>query len=255
MTKTKVMCCSTNVAGPPKQSVAFPCGVCDANVGQNSILCGGCARWVHKRCTNIKSRLRADPSFRCSRCNGMCPPPPMSKLVDKVECGEESLEVVRTFCYLGDTVGQTGGCLDAINSRIQSSWKAFRSLLPILTNRSINLKIRGHVFNSCILSVLLYASETWAVTTSDVSRLQRNFNSMIRWICGVTLLDHTPSAELVSRLGLYGLSETLRWHRLRLYGHLLRHPDNWPSSALSFDVDAPYPRGRPKQRWMSLVMI
>ena len=253
MTKTKIMCCSHNVAGPPKQVVAFPCGVCDLNVGVNSIFCSSCARWVHKRCTNIKGRLRADPSFQCARCKGICPPSPVSKLVDKVECGGGSLEVVRTFCYLGDTVGQSGGCKDAINARIQSSWKAFRSLLPILTNRSINLKIRGHVLNSCVLSVLLYASETWAITTSDVSRLQRNFNSMLRWICGVSLADHTPSMELVCRLGLHGLPETLRWHRLRLYGHLLRHPDSWPSLALLFDVNAPYPKGRPKQRWTDVI--
>ena len=57
-----------------------------------------------------------------------------------------TLEVVPTFCYLGDTVGQSGGCADAINARIVSSWKAFRALLPVLTNRGINLKTRGYVF-------------------------------------------------------------------------------------------------------------
>ena len=208
---------------------------------------------MHKRCTNIKGRLKPDPSFKCSRCYGTCPIPPPSKLVDKVNCDEDSLEVVQTFCYLGDTCGQTGGCLDAINSRIQSSWKAFRSLLPILTNRSIRLKIRGRVLNACILSVLLYASETWAVTSSDISRLERNLNAMMRWVCGVSLSDHTPSATLINQLGLYSITETLRWNRLRLYGHLTRHPDSWPSNILQYEIDAKYPRGRPKQRWSDVI--
>ena len=113
--------------------------------------------------------------------------------------------MVPTFCYLGDTCGQTGGCIDAVNSRITSTWKAFRSLLPILTSRSIAPKVRGNVFNSCVLSVLFYASETWTITQANVLRIERNVNSMVRWICGVSLNDRVSSLDLRKRLGLWGV--------------------------------------------------
>ena len=32
-----------------------PCGVCQKGVGSNAILsCGGCLRWMHKKCSDIK---------------------------------------------------------------------------------------------------------------------------------------------------------------------------------------------------------
>ena len=76
---------------------------------------------------------------------------------------------------------------------------------------------------------------------------------MIHWICGVSLLQKIPHSVLRSWLGLHNLSDTLRWHRLRFYGHLVRHPNEWPSSVLLFEVNAPYPRGRPRKRWVELI--
>ena len=254
VSKTKVMCCSCNVAGPNKKPGDYPCGVCDENVGRNSILCSVCTKWVHKRCSGISGKLVENPTYSCPRCTGNCPERLPDMLISHLVCGDSKLEVVPTFCYLGDTCGQTGGCIDAINARIHSSWKAFRSLLPILTSRSIAPKVRGNVFNSCVLSVLFYASETWPVTQSDILRLERNVNAMMRWICGVSIANKIASSDLRTRLGLWGVSETLRWNRLRFYGHLLRqHEGAWPSNVLKFQVNAPQPKGRPKQRWRDVV--
>ena len=108
------------------------------------------------------------------------------------------------------------------------------------------------MFSTCVLTVLLYASETWAVTQHDQSRIVRNMNSMARWICGVTLKDKVPSVELYSKLGIKSIDATLRWNLLLLYGHLLRHPGSWPSSILNFELDMPYPKGRPRQRWLDV---
>ena len=252
--KTKVMCCSHNVAGPKKRPGQFPCGVCDENVGRNSIYCSQCHKWIHKRCSGVIGKLKEDPSYKCPRCSGQCPDRPPDLLLTHLNCGGFNLEVVPTFCYLGDTCGQTGGCIDAINARLQSGWKAFRSLLPILCNRGITPKIRGNVFSSCVLSVLLYASETWPVTQVDVARIERNVNSMIRWMCGVSLSQKLSSSSLRERLGLWGVAETLRWNRLRFYGHLLRQERGaWPAKALSIEVEAPQPIGRPRQRWIDVV--
>ena len=51
----------------------------------------------------------------------------------------------------------------------KAAWKNFHSLLPVLTGISILLKITGHAsYNACICSVLVYASETWAVKLDDI---------------------------------------------------------------------------------------
>ena len=46
----------------------WPCGVCRKGVGNNSIVCGGCKKWVHKKCLGVKRRLKVDIKFTCSVC-------------------------------------------------------------------------------------------------------------------------------------------------------------------------------------------
>ena len=107
-----------------------------------------------------------------------------------------ALEVVPTFCYLGDMFGDNGGCSHAITTRVQCAWKKFRELLPILTKRGISLKSRGQVFSSDVRGVLLHTSETLPLNAVDTSRLVRNDNAMIRWICGTKNISMVTTAAL-----------------------------------------------------------
>lgn len=43
-------------------------------------------------------------------------------------------DTVSEFGYMGDVVGQAGGCVDVVTARIRSAWKAFHELLPLITN-------------------------------------------------------------------------------------------------------------------------
>ena len=61
--------------------------------------------------------------------------------------------------------------------------KKFRELLPVLTSRRLSYKTRGHVYNSCLQSAMLHASETWPLTKTNLQRLQRNDRAMTRQIC------------------------------------------------------------------------
>jgi len=56
MNKTKVM-----ISGEwPKvmqKAVRWPCGVCGRGVGNNSIQCTNCQKWVHRQCSGIKGSI------------------------------------------------------------------------------------------------------------------------------------------------------------------------------------------------------
>ena len=70
MGKTKIIESGINLDVLQK-SGKQPCGVCQTGVGStNAILCGGCKRWVHKKCSGIKGRLLPDSECRCARCLG-----------------------------------------------------------------------------------------------------------------------------------------------------------------------------------------
>jgi hypothetical protein len=56
MGKTKVMV--NGEGGERVVSRIDPCGVCDKRVKANSVLCIGCKKWVHKRCSGVKCVLK-----------------------------------------------------------------------------------------------------------------------------------------------------------------------------------------------------
>ena len=164
--KTKVMICGTGL-DLLQSSCEYPCAVCSTGVGNNSIYCNGCKLWVHKKCSGLQ-RLIPNPDYRCARCMGNARPidrRPQSE----VQVGPDKLEVVASFCYLGDMLSAGGGCEMAVTTRVKIAWKKFRELLPVLTSRHLSYKTCGHVYSSCVRSAMLHASETWPLTKMTCS--------------------------------------------------------------------------------------
>ena len=210
--KTKILCSRHN-SEVKSDPVKWPCSICHKGVGSNSIFCQSCNHWVHKRCSKIKGKLNADPSFKCNVCTNNIST--KSQEISEVIIDNIKFEEVDSFRYLGDSIGQAGSCFEATTDRVRLAWKNFHSLLPVLTNSGISLKVRGHAYNACIRSVLLYASETWAVKVDDIHRLVRNDNAMIRWICSTKLCERIPMSDLRTRMGILSIEDVLSYNRLR----------------------------------------
>ena len=129
----------------------------------------------------------------------------------EVQVGPDKLEVVASFCYLGDMLSAAGGCELSTTTRVKTAWKKFKDLLPVLSSGHLSFKTRGRVYSSCVRSAMLHASETWPLTKPKLQRLQRNDRAMIRQICNVRPQDivTTRSNELLVRLGIEDRLSTL----------------------------------------------
>ena len=77
------------------------------------------------------------------------------------------------FCYLGDMLGAAGGCGEASWTRVRGAWGQFKELAELLTRRGIPPRQKGRVYRSCVPSVMVYASETWAVRVEDEQRMEK----------------------------------------------------------------------------------
>ena len=130
----------------------------------------------------------------------------------EVQVGPDKLEVVASFCYLGDMHFAGGGCEMAVTTCVKTAWKKFEELLPVLTSRHLSYKTCGHVYSSCVQSVMLHASETWPLTKTNLQRLQRNDRAMIRQIYSIKPEDvgRVRSSELLAKLLLEDLDLILR---------------------------------------------
>ncbi|RUS86452.1 hypothetical protein EGW08_005767 [Elysia chlorotica] len=146
--KTKIMICGNNL-DLLHNSGEFPCAVCCTGVGSNSIFCKGCKKWVHKKCSGLK-RLTKDSDFKCSRCQGTARPID-GRPQSEVQVGSDKLDVVASFCYLGDMLSAAGGCDLATTTRVKTAWKKFKELLPVLLSRHLSYKTRGvqHLCAEC----------------------------------------------------------------------------------------------------------
>ena len=78
--------------------------MCGKGVDANSIQCTLCMKWICKRCSGIKSKLRAEDAeaFKCKTCDKGAQG--LNKSEDGcVELDDGSkFELVDKFCYLGD---------------------------------------------------------------------------------------------------------------------------------------------------------
>jgi hypothetical protein len=124
MGKTKVMVCGEG--GKRMVSRIDPCGVCDKRVKANSVLCIGCKKWVHKRCSGVKGALKkVEGTFKCKRCVS-------GAMTREAETGlNDGIERVESYVYLGNKL-KGGGCLNAVTSRVRVGWMKFRELHGVL---------------------------------------------------------------------------------------------------------------------------
>ena len=148
-------------------------------------------------------RLTPNPDYRCAQCMGNAHPID-GRPQSEVQVGPDKLEVVAFFCYLGDMLSAGGGCEMAVTTCMETAWKKFWELLPVLTSRHLSYKTRGHVYSSCVRSAMLHASETWPLTKTNLQRLQHNDRAMIRQICRIKPEDvaRVRSSELLAKLQL-----------------------------------------------------
>ena len=99
-----------------QSSGKYPYAVCHTGVGNNSIYCNGCKLWVHKKCSGLQ-RMTLNPVYRCAQCRGTsCPIDGRSQ--SEVLIGPDKLQVVASFCNLGDML--FAGITDHLGNKYQS---------------------------------------------------------------------------------------------------------------------------------------
>ena len=163
--------------------------MCQKGVGRNSVYCGSCKHWVHKRCSGFKGRLIDTPYFKCHRGLHL---PGSEKEAHKFKLGNFDYKRMDKFCNLGDMLSASAGADASSVTQIRTSWKKFRELLPLLTSRVFSHKMKGNI-QACVTSAMLYGSETGRLRSCS---LQWTEMQMARWMHSSSLSEQRPSEEI-----------------------------------------------------------
>ena len=126
--KTKVMKCSVG-DGKLVRSGKWPCAVCLRGVGNNSILCTVCSKWVHKRCSGIKGSLKEGAGYKCPVCMKQKQTKKETEDSKEIKLGRDTIECVDKFCYLGDMIGAGGGAEEAARTELNVHGESLMSWL------------------------------------------------------------------------------------------------------------------------------
>jgi len=99
-----------------QKAVRWPCGVCGTGIGNNSIQCTNCQKWVHRKSSGRKGSMYK--VMRTCVCRG-CRNPVTSAGCTSVDIGvNANLELVDKFCYIGDMLSVDGYADAAVETRI-----------------------------------------------------------------------------------------------------------------------------------------
>ena len=178
----------------------------------------------------------------------------MEKLEFKT--GEDVLEEVEKFCYLGDMISCFGGASEAVRARIGSAWKKFRELSGVLVGKQgLSLMQRGKIYQCCVRPVLLYCCETWELTVADEMRLCGVERRTIRMMCGVRLVDRVSTDFLRDKVGVVvTIKNSIIQRRLRWYGHVIRRDiSSQIREVMEHEIPGKRKKGRPRKSWEECV--
>ncbi|MFH4980410.1 hypothetical protein AB6A40_007119 [Gnathostoma spinigerum] len=102
---------------------------------------------------------------------------------------------VESFVYLGQAMNMRHSMEEELNRRCRYGWVACNSIKEILANLN-DPAMHAHLFNSIVLSSVLYGRETWSLTKKEEQRLTVAERAMERRILNVTLSDHVRNEEI-----------------------------------------------------------
>lgn len=136
------------------------------------------------------------------------------------------LEVVKQFTYLGSTISSNLSLDTELDKRIgKAATTLARLTTRVWENSKLSIKTKMAVYNACVLSTLLYGSETWTTYVKQERRLDAFHMRCVRRILGISWQDRVPNTEVLSRAGLPTMITLIRQRRLRWLGHVHRMED------------------------------
>lgn len=162
------------------------------------------------------------------------------------------LEIVQKFIYHGSIVTANLSLDNKINGRISKAATAFgKQMKRAWLNKYLTIKTKIHIYESCILTTLLYSCETWTTNKFQERRLNIFHLRCLRKILGIRWQDKQTNNRVLELAGLPSMQTVLSQRRLTWLGHVRRMDNSRLPKQLLFGElsSGKSPTGRPKPRF------
>lgn len=173
---------------------------------------------------------------------------------DSIMVDGENLTKTNRFKYLGSHLQSDGNIDGDVRARVNGAWMRWKEVTGILCDRKMPTHLKSKIYRTVVRPAALYATECWPTTRTVERRLHAMEMRMVRWITGISLLDHVTNDTLRKRFGVAPIDQKMREGRLRWFGHVVRAgPGSMASVAYNLDIAGRRLQGKPKQRWKDTI--
>ena len=199
---------------------------------------------LDKTCTRYKMEISAEKTkLMTNSANG---------IQREIKVKGQKLGTVTSFKYLGAVVSDDGSKPEVL-SRIAQATAALTKLKPIWRDNKISLGSKVKLMRSLVISIFLYACESWTLTAELEKRTQAFEMRCYRRLLNISYKDHVTNEEvrrkIQAAIGEYDELLTLvKKRKLRWFGHVSRS-SGLAKTILQGTVKGKRKRGRQKKRW------
>ena len=149
-----------------------------------------------------------------------------NRLQREIKVKGQKLGTVTSFKYLGAVVSDNGSKPEVL-SRIEQATAALTKLKPIWRDNNISLGSKVKLMRSLVISIFLYACESWTLTAELEKRTQAFEMRCYRRLLNISYKDHVTNEEvrrkIQAAIGEYDELLTLvKKRKLRWFGHVSR---------------------------------
>ncbi|KAI0208446.1 hypothetical protein LSAT2_006873, partial [Lamellibrachia satsuma] len=143
-----------------------------------------------------------------------------------VKINDYTLEVVEDFTYLGSNISNNLSLDKEINRRIGKAACTMAKLTKrVWENKMLTENTKMRIYQACVLSTLLYGSESWTTYMCQERRLNTFHMRCLKRILGITWQDRIPYSDILDRARIRSMHSLLSQRRLRWLGHVRRMED------------------------------
>ena len=134
----------------------------------------------------------------------------------------DGIKEVDKFTYLGGLVTKWGGADEDMLSRIGKARYAYHNLKSVWNSSQYRRRTKIKIFETNVLSVLLYGCETWKMNRYNEKRIDIFVQKCLRRILKIYYPNMISNDELYKLAKVQKVTDTIKYRRRRYLGHILR---------------------------------
>ncbi|PZC79969.1 hypothetical protein B5X24_HaOG215559 [Helicoverpa armigera] len=162
----------------------------------------------------------------------------------------KSIEFVKEYTYLGQQISVTDMMSKEIDTRIAQAWKCYWGFKDIMKNTEIKMNIKAKLYNTCVLPVLTYGCQTWALTKEQNNKLRTCQTAMERSMLNIKKSDRIRNTKIRKRTKIEDVTIRIKKLKWKWTGHIIRGIEKWTNIVTFwYPRNCKRNRGRQFLRW------